>query len=168
MTVVGNADLVRPMRWQDVEAVVALEQLSYPQTAWSVATWWAELACRPRRAYLVHLDAAFDGEIAGYAGVDIGGADADVMTITVDPAHRGAGVGSRLLQGVHDQAMAAGAQRILLEVRADNDSARRLYARNGYAAIARREGYYQPDGVDAIVLRAHLDRGTSQTAGTAQ
>ncbi|MGB3186046.1 MAG: ribosomal protein S18-alanine N-acetyltransferase [Ornithinimicrobium sp.] len=156
------------MRWQDVEAVVALEQRSYPQTAWSSATWWAELAGRPRRAYLVHLDVGFDRGIAGYAGIDIGGGDADLMTITVDEEHRGTGVGARLLQGVHEQAIAAGARHMLLEVRADNASARRLYARNGYGAIGRREGYYPPDGVDAIVMRADLDRSTSRTEGRAE
>jgi ribosomal protein S18 acetylase RimI-like enzyme len=40
-----------------------------------------------------------------------------------------------------------------LEVRADNDAAVALYESEGFEAIDRRVGYYQPDGVDAIVMR---------------
>ncbi|MGB5953433.1 MAG: ribosomal protein S18-alanine N-acetyltransferase [Ornithinimicrobium sp.] len=151
---------MRDMRWQDIPAVVALEQHVYPQTAWTVATWWAELAERPRRAYLVctgrEIDQELSPQIAGYAGVDIGGDEADVMTITVDDAHRGTGIGAKLLGGLHDRAARAGAGGILLEVRADNEPAQRLYARSGYAVINRRRAYYQPEGVDAIVMRADL------------
>lgn len=146
------------MRWQDMGAVLAVERASYPQTAWSEATWWAELAARPRRIYLVCTqDAAGEaGELLGYAGLDVGGEEADVMTITVDPARRGGGIGTTLLLGLHEHAIARGVRRIVLEVRADNERAQHLYARHGYEAISRRRGYYQPEGVDAIVLRAHL------------
>jgi ribosomal protein S18 acetylase RimI-like enzyme len=37
-------------------------------------------------------------------------------------------------------------------VRADNDAARGLYTSLGFQEIDRRTGYYQPDGVDAIVM----------------
>jgi ribosomal-protein-alanine N-acetyltransferase len=41
-------------------------------------------------------------------------------------------------------------------VRADNESAQRLYERHGFAKIAVRRGYYQPSGMDAVVMRKEL------------
>jgi [ribosomal protein S18]-alanine N-acetyltransferase len=38
-------------------------------------------------------------------------------------------------------------------VRADNETAARLYARFGFERIGVRRGYYQPGRVDAIVMR---------------
>lgn len=158
--------VLRDMRWQDLPAVIALEQRTYPQTAWSETTWWAELASRPRRAYLVHEGVSSGADIAGYAGVSISGDHADVMTITVDPGRRGAGIGALLLLGLHQQAVARGARQVLLEVRADNESAQRLYLRNGYQAISRRRAYYQPEGVDAIVMRNDLAQRPDQGAAS--
>ena len=42
---------------------------------------------------------------------------------------------------------------VLLEVRADNDAAARLYALFGFDRIGVRRGYYQPGRVDAVVMR---------------
>jgi N6-L-threonylcarbamoyladenine synthase/ribosomal-protein-alanine N-acetyltransferase len=42
---------------------------------------------------------------------------------------------------------------VFLEVRADNPGARALYESLGFAEIAVRPDYYQPDGVDAVIMR---------------
>ena len=41
-------------------------------------------------------------------------------------------------------------------MREDNPRARRLYRRQGFAEIGIRRGYYQPSGVDAVVMRKVL------------
>jgi ribosomal-protein-alanine N-acetyltransferase len=41
---------------------------------------------------------------------------------------------------------------VFLEVRADNEPARKLYERFGFTEISVRKRYYQPSGVDAIVM----------------
>jgi ribosomal protein S18 acetylase RimI-like enzyme len=45
---------------------------------------------------------------------------------------------------------------IMLEVRADNESAQSLYASRRFHTIATRPGYYQPAGVDAFVMRREV------------
>jgi [ribosomal protein S18]-alanine N-acetyltransferase len=145
----------RPMRWWDVERLLPLEQELFGPDAWAAETWWGELA-QPGRSYVV-VDGSVspDGSLEGYAGVLVNGADADVMTVAVSPDRQGAGLGRLLLDRLVDLAAAQGAHQLLLEVRADNAAAQRLYARSGFERIAVRRGYYRTDAgpVDAWVMR---------------
>lgn len=146
---------LRELEWPDLEAAATLDEQLFGRDAWSRQSWWSELAGRPRRRYSV---AVADDRVVGYAGIDCSGRTADVMTIGVDPQCQGRGVGALLLDRLGDQARASGAEALLLEVRADNRGARNLYARAGFEHIQTRRGYYKPEGVDALVMRAHLGR----------
>jgi ribosomal-protein-alanine N-acetyltransferase len=142
---------LEPVRWWDLPEVVALERLLFGDDAWTEATWWGELAQAGSHRYLVERDPA-SGRVRGYAGVAVNGADADIMTVAVAPDAQGQGLGGRLVQALVDAASDAGATQLLLEVRADNLPAQRLYARMGFERIAVRRGYYA-GGVDAWILR---------------
>lgn len=148
---------LRPMRWWDVEALLPLEQQLFGREAWSAETWWAELAQPAQRRYLV-LPGEQPGQVVGYAGVSVAGAQGDVMTVAVAPALQGKGVGGVLLRRLVDEAASLGASRLLLEVRADNAAAQRLYEREGFERIAVRAGYYRGDAgpVDAWVMRRSI------------
>ncbi|GAA8852771.1 ribosomal protein S18-alanine N-acetyltransferase [Helicobacter pylori] len=144
--------VMREVRWQDLEVLADLEQELFGTEAWSLASWWGELAGRPRREYLL----AEDSEgVAGYAGLDHAGDTSDVMTIATLPRVRGTGLGRRLLEELVARSRAAGAERLLLEVRADNTAARGLYDSAGFGLLQTRRGYY-PGGVDALVLALDL------------
>ena len=147
---------LREARWQDLEVLADHEQELFGAEAWSLASWWGELAGRPRREYVVAEDA--DG-IAGYGGLDHAGDTSDVMTIATLPRARGTGLGRRLLAELVDRARAAGAERLVLEVRADNVAARGLYDSAGFGMLQTRRGYY-PGGVDALVLALDLTQET--------
>jgi ribosomal protein S18 acetylase RimI-like enzyme len=54
------------------------------------------------------------------------------------------------------EAKSRGAREVFLEVRADNPVARSLYDSLGFEQIAVRARYYQPDGVDAHIMRVTL------------
>ncbi len=153
---VGAASVtLREIAWPDLATLASLEAELFEADAWTEATWWAELAQRPRRDYVIAVDGG-DDRIIGYAGLDHGGSTADVMTIAVRPAYRGRGVGDALLGELVRRAGARGAEALLLEVRADNVSAQTLYARHGFEQIAVRRRYYQPGDIDAIVMRRML------------
>ena len=152
------ADVVlRELEWTDLAHLAELEQQIFAHDAWSEQTWWAELAARPRRDYVVA--SAPDGTIAGYAGLDVSGDVADVMTIAVTPTHQGRGLGRVLLAELVRRASERAVEAVLLEVRADNDAARRLYDRAGFEVISVRRRYYQPGDVDALVMRLLLTKG---------
>ena len=145
--------LLRRMRWWDVPAVAAIEAELFPGTAWSPATFWAELGGVPAtRHYLVAVD---DGAVRGYAGLAALPPDADVQTIAVAPGAQRRGIGDRLLSALLEEASRRGAHRVHLEVEADNAAALGLYRRHGFDQISRRRSYYGP-GRDALVLRAVL------------
>jgi ribosomal-protein-alanine N-acetyltransferase len=144
---------LRSMRWWDVEALLPLERRLFPDDPWSAELFWSELAGVPAtRWYVVAEDA---GEPVGYAGlrvVDV----AEVQTLGVAPHRRREGLGSLLLRALLGEAERRGAREVLLEVRADNVAAQRLYAAAGFERLAVRRGYYAGGRVDAIVLRARL------------
>ncbi|GAA1765963.1 ribosomal protein S18-alanine N-acetyltransferase [Kocuria aegyptia] len=142
---------LRPMVPADVPAVHALERRLFPVDAWPLEMFTAELA-QPVCWYWV---AEQDGEIIGYAGLMCLRPVGDVQTIAVVPEHEGRGIGSALLRTLHAQARELGATEVLLEVRADNPRAQRLYRRFGYEQIHTRPRYYR-DGADALIMRLDL------------
>ncbi len=54
------------------------------------------------------------------------------------------------------------ASEVFLEVRADNPQAQALYVSLGFEQIAVRSRYYQPDGVDAHIMRLDLAPGGTE------
>ena len=59
-----------------------------------------------------------------------------LQAITVDEQHRGAGIGSALMDHAERLATSHGCSQLLLDVAADNDAARRLYERRGMVKVA--------------------------------
>ena len=86
-----------------------------------------------------------------------------MQTIGVARRAQRRGLGSRLLRQLFDDARASGDRTCWLEVRADNVEAQAMYAAFGFVPRGRRRGYYQPSGVDAIVMSADLHRGEPRT-----
>jgi len=138
----------------DLSLIMELERASFPTDAWSEAMMAAELAS-PHGRYVVDVEA---GRLVGYGGVRApqGGADADIQTIAIAADARGTGRGRALLTELLTIARERGAREVFLEVRADNPVAEALYASEGFVEIARRPRYYQPDDVDAVVMKLDL------------
>ncbi|MGM1017369.1 MAG: ribosomal protein S18-alanine N-acetyltransferase [Actinomycetota bacterium] len=138
----------------DLDAIMAIERRSFPTDAWSAEAMAAELS----GAYSHFLVDEEGGAVLGYGGLRAvrGAADADIQTIAFLTEHRGAGRGRALLRALLAEASARGAREVFLEVRADNPGAEGLYISEGFVEIARRPRYYQPDDVDAIVMRLDL------------
>jgi ribosomal-protein-alanine N-acetyltransferase len=147
----------------DLDAIMAIETSVFQGDAWSAEAMRADLAS-PHCYYLVALpvetatEPAEAAEIAGYAGLlaPRGAKEADIQTIAVQPAARRGGLGRVLMISLLNEARRRGAREVFLEVRADNPNAEALYASLGFERIGVRPHYYQPDDVDAVVMRAPL------------
>lgn len=165
-----STTVLRDATWRDIATLTRLDAELFENEAWNETTWWEELAARPRREYVIAEQADGPGQeavdvvaenadaatILGYAGLDVAGSTADVMTIAVTPQARGRGLGRRLLDHLVTAATHAGADALLLEVRADNTAAIGLYDTSGFERLSVRRRYYQPGDVDAVIMRKLL------------
>jgi [ribosomal protein S18]-alanine N-acetyltransferase len=150
----------------DLVDVLALEHDLFPDDPWSAQMFADEVDQPPEsRLYLIaEADgpppAAGERPMAGYAGLMFvpGGTQADVLTIAVAREYWGRGIGSALLGALIGAAVERGCAEVFLEVREDNPRARGLYLRRGFEEIGIRRAYYQPSGVNAIVMRKDLRR----------
>ena len=146
----------------DVDDIMRLETATFENDAWSRAMMLSDLS-QPYCHYLVATPVGTDAPhiLSGYAGLmsPRGASDADIQTIAVAPDARRRGLGRTLMQAQIAEAVARGARRLFLEVRADNPGAQALYENLGFLPIGVRRGYYQPDGVDAVVMRLDLPAG---------
>lgn len=142
----------------DLDRIMLIENSSFLSDAWSREGMRSELANRQCH-YLVAVRPETPQTIEGYAGLFCprGAREADVQTIAVSAGSRREGLGRLLVQSLVAEARGRGVEEVFLEVRADNPGAQTLYASLGFEEIAVRVAYYQPDGMDAIVMRLRLE-----------
>jgi [ribosomal protein S18]-alanine N-acetyltransferase len=144
---------VRAAVADDVAAIAALEERAFPTDPWSSTLITEGVAGRvPTVRFLV---AESDHGFAGHAVVSVAAETAELQRIAVPEDVRRRGTGTALLARVRAHAAAAGAERLLLEVREDNAAARKFYEGHGFSEVARRGRYYR-DGVDAVILETGL------------
>jgi ribosomal-protein-alanine N-acetyltransferase len=144
------------MRWWDIEPAMVIERELFGDEAWTDTMFWSELAQRDTRLYLV-ADGETEGSLTAYAGLcAYPPHEAYIQTIAVTEAAQGGGIGTALLTRLIDEATGRGVTHLDLEVRADNETAQRLYRKHGFTQTGVRRRYYQPSGTDAIVMRKEL------------
>lgn len=169
MTAADGVWTLRPATLEDVEEIAFAELELFPDEAWTVIQL-AEEVEHPDRRYVVAVEGDAEpvcspdgrtlpsrgGALLGYAGIMLAGDLADLHTIGT--RREGEGIGRALLAWCEEQARRGGAERMLLEVREDNDRARAVYAAAGYREIGRRRGYYRIRGrrIDALVMEREL------------
>ncbi len=138
---------IRSMEEGDIPAVALLENRVFPDP-WSENAFREELVAAGRR-YLV---AEEGGVVVGYGGLLVVGDDAHVATVAVEEEARGRGLGTRLMLRLADEARAAGAAHLTLEVRVSNHPAQSLYRRFGFETVGLRRHYYRNE--DALIMWA--------------
>jgi N6-L-threonylcarbamoyladenine synthase len=135
---------------EHLTTVMDLEQKLFPDDAWSATSMAAELEAS--HTYYLGI---FDPELIGYAGLStsVGSFSSDIQTVGIAADKRGQGLGRQLMQHLITKATQLGSEQLMLEVRADNQAAIALYLDLGFIQIDLRKRYYQPAGVDALIMR---------------
>jgi ribosomal-protein-alanine N-acetyltransferase len=147
---------VRPATPEDVADIAASELTNLGDDAWSAALVEQGVAGSvPTVRYLV---VEVEHAVVGHAVASLVGDVGELQRIAVDPTHRRHGLASALLAGVVDAAAQHGVERLLLEVREDNDGAIAFYAAHGFVEIDRRPRYYR-DGAAAVVMQRVIGMG---------
>ena len=137
----------------DGEALASIHATAFAD-AWDAATLTAFLGQRGGFALIAGDAVAAAG---GFLLARAVAGESEVLTLAVRPDCRRTGCAATLLASALATAAALGAQRMFLEVGADNHAGRALYARAGFEIIGRRPGYYRNDAgpsVDALLLAA--------------
>jgi ribosomal-protein-alanine acetyltransferase len=150
----------------DLDAIMVLERATFTDDAWPEDAMRRELDSA-QTYYLVAVDDSRPGSIDAYAGLlaGRGTGEGDIQTIAVAPEHRGTGLGRALMHTLIDEARRRGAERLFLEVRADNPVARSLYGSLGFAEVGVRPRYYR-HGIDAVVMRLDVPPTVAAPATT--
>ncbi len=137
---------VRPAEAADLDGLVRLETAAFASDRLDRRAFRHALASPT----ILALTTGPSDDPAGYALVQLRGGSrlGRITSIAIAPDRAGRGLGRALLAAAEDAARGRGCDRMRLEVRADNEAARRLYERAGYARFAVVEDYYE-DGTAA-------------------
>jgi ribosomal-protein-alanine N-acetyltransferase len=139
---------------RDAPALAALHGASF-RRGWSEDEFERLLL---DRSVLAHR-ATLGHQPVGFIISRLAAGEAEILSVAVARSHQGRGLARRLLD-LHMRRLAGlGVRTIFLEVDDDNLPARRLYARNAFRQVGRRDGYYPRPGSAAgaaLVLRRDL------------
>jgi len=97
--------------------------------------------------------------LAGFIISRIGADEAEILSVALDPSQRGRGLSRDLLLTHLGHLAGRGVRTVFLEVEENNQPARRLYQRAGFATVGRRKRYYQQVGgeqLNALLMRRDL------------
>lgn len=146
--------VIRPLRKDDLDAVIAIETAAYP------FPWTRGIFAECLRVGYGCYGLSLDGVLTGYVILNWAAGESHLLNLCVAPGRQGRGLGALLLAQAIERAQKAGCESMILEVRPSNPAAAAMYRRRGFREIGRRPGYYRaPDGrEDAIVMRLGLER----------
>lgn len=138
---------VRKMQAADVEAVSQIEAAVFSQP-WSRQGFLETLKMKNT----IFLVAEENEKILGYAGMYAALDEGEITNVAVAPEARCRGVGQRLIEEIKKEAEKKSVVQIILEVRVSNNSAIRLYRRNGFVSCGIRKGFYDFPKEDAYIM----------------
>ncbi|MDR3419466.1 MAG: GNAT family N-acetyltransferase [Nevskia sp.] len=146
---------VRRARHQDDGAILTLEEL-FPSDRMSLRSVRRFLKSPSAHTWVAELDGAVVGNLILLLRKN--SCVARIYSVVVAPPARGRHFGERLVRAAETTARRLGQHQIKLEVRADNQAARGLYAKLGFSEMRPLPGFYE-DGADGLELRKTLPAG---------
>ena len=159
------------MRGEDLDQVILLDCMSFslpwPPSAYlhelndpGGRVWVAEQTLEAPLEYRSPFPGPIEGFIRPAGGPAVVGVvvvwlvvdEAHIATLAVHPELRRQGIGQRLLCTALAEAAQAGAVAAMLEVRAGNITAQKLYQNFGFETVGRRPRYYRDNQEDALLM----------------
>ena len=142
--------LIRVFEPEDFAQLMSIEREAFNESNPYIYTQLYE-SCS--NGFLV---AEIDGMVVGYiVGILISDAEGRIFSFAVSESHQCRGIGTQLLKSICDIFTSNKINKVKLEVRPSNKTARSLYTKLGFDVTGRIPMYYS-DGEDAIVMNRVL------------
>ena len=150
----GGTPVVEPATLRDVRPLAQLHAASFHR-GWGEGEF--EQMLREQNTLLHRLRQG--SRVVGFAVSRLAADEAEILSIAVAPSHRGRGLSRDLFLTHLGHLAGRGVHTVFLEVEENNQPARKLYERAGFAVAGRRERYYKEAGgveLNALVMRRDL------------
>lgn len=150
---------IEPMTEHDLLEVVEIEEIS-KLSPWGWDAYHLELQSGTNSLMLVARlnphEESTQKSIVGFVVARKMAGEVHVNNVAVRPEYRRRGIGEQLLHQVLAWARDKRVTQAVLEVRAENTAAQRLYESCGFQAIGRRRRYYKAPVEDAVLMAVSL------------
>ena len=150
----GGTAAIEPATLRDAPALAQLHGASFHR-GWGEGEFESMLS---ERNTLVHR-LRMGRKVIGFAVSRLAADEAEILSIAVAGSHRGRGLSRDLLLTHLGHLAGRGVRAVFLEVEENNQPARRLYQRAGFAIAGRRERYYRQasgEQLNAVLMRRDL------------
>lgn len=143
--------IIAPVRRQDLDAIMEIEQASFP-TPWDILSLflalddpqgWSRMACH-------------EGRLVGYCFAHAMRDMLHLLNLAVHNGYRRQGVARRLLEELIEYARGSARLFIFLEVRPSNMQAKALYRAMGFEPVCTWRQYYHDTREDAQIMVKRL------------
>jgi ribosomal-protein-alanine N-acetyltransferase len=151
----AGAIWIEPATLADLNAIVRIEEACF-SAPWTRKMLEAELSGNQFSCFLVakQADESTDPRLVGYVNFWVVFEELRIMNLAVVPSVRRHGIGRRLAARALEVGCDRSASKALLEVRASNHAARRLYSELGFEEVSVRSRYYTNPIEDAVLMES--------------
>ena len=150
----GGTAVIEPATQRDASRLAQLHGASFHR-GWGEAEFETMLSERNTLVHRLRLGR----KVIGFAVSRMAADEAEILSIAVAADHRGRGLSRNLLLTHLGHLAGRGVRTVFLEVEENNQPARRLYQRAGFAVVGRRERYYREangEQLNAVLMRRDL------------
>lgn len=141
---------IKKMTAEDLDEVMQIEELAYPNHHWSKSSFYQELSNKLAHYYCVVENNT--NKVLAYVGYWQILEEAHITTLAVHPNYRNKQLAQILMLTLIDDCYKQMIKYITLEVRESNVAAISLYEKLGFSSIGQRKNYYQDNGENAIIM----------------
>ena len=144
---------VRAADIDDLAILIDLEAAAFGAASWGGEGVRTALIAEGNQTILALSD---DGRPVGFAIWRVGGDEAEILTIGVDPGEQRSGIATELLSAVFEELTRNAVADLFLEVDGGNGAAIALYEKSGFETVGARKAYYR-NVADALIMRHTLN-----------
>jgi len=164
----AGAIWIEPATQTDLDAIVRIEEACF-SAPWTRKMLEAELTGNQFSCFLIARQAQDEStgpRVVGYVNFWVVFEELRIMNLAVAPSARRQGVGRRLVTRALEIGCDRSASKGLLEVRASNHAAQRLYSGLGFEEVSVRTRYYTNPIEDAVLMELAPVRSPSGPSET--